>query len=126
MQLIRLELNTDIDDMLFEISETIVNNIKEQATAYGDVLDKQGLFYIKSKKDLLGMIEDLLGEHGHLDKEKYSDKLSKHFLGEQKAKSIKINGKPIKYYPLNTSFYYTSEEAAIIDEFDDLSAEFTE
>lgn len=116
----RLELNNDIDDMLYEISERVLDSLRAQASSYGDVLEKQGDYYIKRKKDLVGMVDDLLSEHAHVDVGKYSDVLVSHFMPDTKAKSIKVEGKPIKYYPLHMKPYFTNIEDAIIDEFEDL------
>jgi hypothetical protein len=116
----RLELNNDINDMLFEVSEKVISNLKAQATSYGDILVKQDEFFSKRKKDIVNMIEDLLGEHSHIDVGKYSDVLTSHFIPSQTAKSVKIDGMPIKYYPLNLKKYYANENDAIIDEFEDL------
>lgn len=116
----RLELNNDVNDMMYEISERVIDSIRVQANSYGDVLEKQGEFYIKRKKDLIGMIDDLLGEHGNVDVGKYSDLLVSHFMPEAKSKSIKVEGKPVKYYPLHLRPFYATEEDAVIDEFEDL------
>ncbi len=59
---------------------------------------------------MITSIEDLLGEHSHIDVGKYSEKLTRHFLGDAKTKSIKINNKPIKFYTLNMKSYYANEE----------------
>lgn len=118
----RLELNNDVNDMMFEISERVIDNLRTQASTYGDVLEKQGEYYIKRKKDLVGMIDDLLSEHGNVDIGKYSELLVSHFMPDNKAKSIKIDGKPIKYYPLRLKPYYANEQDAIIDEFEDLDS----
>jgi hypothetical protein len=119
----RLELNDDVNDMMYEISEKVIENLKVQASTYGDVVEKQGEYFIKRKKDLVGMIEDFIGEHGNVDVGKYSETMVAHFLPDGKTKTLKIEGKPIKYYVLNLKPYYATEQDAIIDEFEDLDAE---
>ena len=104
----RLELNSDTDEMLVEVSERVVAEFKSLASTDGDIIVRNGVYLIKRKKDLVSAIEDRFGEYSHIDKGKYTDTLTNHFLGERK--SVKVNGRPVKYYMLNLKTYYASTE----------------
>ena len=119
----RLELNNDLDEMLSDLSETIAVEYKNLASDDGDVVVRNGEYFIKRKSDLVTAIEDRMSEYSHLDKGKHSEKLVAHFINDTK-KSLRINGKPVKYYQLNLSRYYATEEEAITDQFEDLDAVF--
>ena len=117
----RLELNSDVDDILSEASEHIVTACKSLASASGDLVLREGEYFIKRKRDIQQMVTDRLGEYSHIDVEKYSEELVTHFVGDQK--SIRVDGKPRKYYTLNLKKYYgdgVSEEEKVVDLFDDL------
>lgn len=116
----RLELNNDVDEMLTEISEGIISEYKALAKEDGNIVVRNDEYFIKRKTDLITAIEDRMSEYSHIDKGKYSDKLVAHFLGDATTKSIKVGGKPIKYYPMSMKKYYPSLDAEIIDEFEDL------
>ena len=120
----RLELNNDIDEMLTEISEDVITEYKSLATADGVVLERNGDYFVRRKTDLADAIEDRMSEYSNIDKGKYADVLTTHFLGDAKAKNIKINGKSVKYYPLSLKKYYATADAELIDEFDNLDTEF--
>lgn len=115
----RLPLNNDLDEFLYGVSEQVISNLKHLASDEGDILVKQGEYYVKRKGDITAMIEDLLKEVSSIDHGKYGEKMAGHFIGTQ-AKTIKINGKPVKYYPLNLKTYTQDKEQQVIDEFDDL------
>jgi len=124
----RLELNDDVDEMLTEVSEYIVAEYKSLATEDGDILVRDGMYYIKRKTDIIKSIEDRFSEYSHIDKGKYSDELINHFIGDKKS-SFRINRKPTQYYPLNLKKYYAdansehSKQLMVVDEFDDLDLE---
>ena len=54
---------------------------------HGEVLKWHDGYYIKRKKDLVGMIEDMLGENSQLDVGKYAEKLINHFMPNKERKS---------------------------------------
>lgn len=124
----RLELNDDVGEMLTEVSEHIIVEYKSLASDGGDVLVRDGMYYIKRKTDILKSIEDRFSEYSHIDKGKYSDELVSHFIGDKKS-SFRINGKPTQYYPLNLKKYYAdadsehSKQMMVVDDFDDLDLE---
>jgi len=68
---------------------------------------------------LLHLVEDLIGELPNIDAGKYSDKMINHFI-QAKAKSIKIDGKPTKYYPLTLRSFVLNEDDRVIDMFENL------
>ena len=107
----RLELDNDVDALLSDISDSVISEYRGYAKgASNDTIERNGQYYIKRKRDLQVSIEDLLSEHSHLDVGKYSEKLMRHFLGEQKTKSVKVDGKPIKYYPFEMKTLYATVE----------------
>jgi len=115
----RLPLNNDLDEFLYGVSEQVISNLKHLASDEGDILIRQGEYYVKRKGDVTAMVEDLLKEVSTLDHGKYGEKMMGHFVGSQ-TKTIKVNGKPIKYYPLNLKTYTQDKEQQVVDEFDDL------
>lgn len=118
----RLPLDTDLDEFLYGVSESVIEHIEQVATSSGDILEKQGAYFIKRKVDLFNMVEEMIKELPNIDSGKYADKIVSHFL-QQKPKSIKVDGKPIKYYPIEMKHYIFDEEQQIIEMFDDLDAE---
>lgn len=116
----RLEINSDIDDVLYDTSERVISNLKASISVGGDVVLYNEHYFIKKKKDLTGMIEDMLGEIPELDVGKYAEKLVKHFMPKDERKSIRIDGKSVKYYTLHMKPYYATEEEAVVEEFEDL------
>lgn len=116
----RLPLNTDLDEFLYTVSESVIEHIKQVAKSDGDILEKQGEYYIKRKVDLFNMVEDMIKELPNIDSGKYADKVVSHFL-QHKPKSIKINGKPVKYYPIEMKNYVQDEEQRVVGMFDDLT-----
>lgn len=115
----RLPVNTDLDDLMTEISKDYISDIKAQANSHGDILAKGDKYYIKRKMDAKKYFENKLGEIEALDIAKYSSRLLSHFITED-SKTVKVNGKPTKYYQLNMTIYSEDEEQKIIAEFDDL------
>lgn len=121
----RLELNDDVSEMLTEISERIVEEYKSLAGDSGDVIVRDGEYFIKRKKDLLQSVEDRFNEYSHIDKGKYADELGTHFVGDNRV-SIRIDGKTEKFYPLKLKKYYLDMESdeslqqQVVDMFDDL------
>ena len=102
----RLELNSDVDEMLSEVSEMIIDEFKSLATLGGDVIERNGEYYIKRKKDLVEAIESRMSEFSHIDKGKYGDELVVHFMGKEEVrKSFKVDNKSVKYYPVNLKKY---------------------
>jgi hypothetical protein len=120
----KLEPSTDIDEMLSDLSEEIIATYKSLAGVDGDVVERNNIFYLKRKSELIAAIEDRMGEYTHLDKGKHSESLVKHFMPSATRKTLKINGKPVKYYKLNLTRYYASVEDAVMDEFDMLDDMF--
>jgi len=118
----RLPLNNDLDEFLYGVSEQVISNLKHLASDEGDILLRQGEYYAKRKGDVTAMIEDLLKEVSSIDHGKYGEKMMGHFVGSQ-GKTIKVNGKPIKYYPLNLKTYTQDKDQQIVDGFDDLELE---
>jgi len=118
----RLPINSDLDEFVYEVSEKMVSNLKSVAGATGDVIVRQGEYYIKRKKDIHDSALDLLREVSSIDHAKYADKLTSHFITAP-SKSVKVDGKPIKYYPLNMLTYTLDESQQITDMFDDLDIE---
>jgi len=118
----RLPLNNDLDEFLYGVSEQVISNLKHLASDEGDILIRQGEYYAKRKGDITAMIEDLLKEVSSIDHGKYGEKIASHFIGAQ-SKTIKINGKPVKYYPLNLKTYTQDKEQQVVDEFEDLDLE---
>lgn len=118
----RLPLNNDLDEFLYGVSEEVITNLKHLASDEGDILLRQGEYYIKRKGDVTSMIEDLLKEVSSIDHGKYGEKMMGHFVGSQ-SKTIKVNGKPIKYYQLNLKTYTQDKEQQVVDEFEDLDIE---
>lgn len=117
----RLPLNNDLDEFLSDVSHKVIRHIQDVAKDTGDIVVKGDKFYIKRKTDLSELIEDMLRELPHLDTGKYSERLVGHFLGD--FKSVKIDGKPVKYYELQMKPFYLDETKAVIDMFDDLDEE---
>lgn len=118
----RLPINNDLDEMLYEIGEDFIQETKSSAGDYGDILSKGGDYFCKRKTDVTKYFENRLGEIESLDVGKYSELLTKHFVSEDK-KSVKVNGKPIKYYRLTLMPYTEDKETLLISEFDDLDLE---
>ena len=118
----RLELNDDVGGMLTEISEKVAEEYKARASSDGDILERNGEYYIKRKTDLVAAIEDRMSEYAHIDKGKYADELVNHFIkGDRKR--IKIHGRPVNYYPLNLKIYYADEADEVLSMFDNLDEE---
>ena len=119
----RLELNSDVNDMLYDTAERVIENLKSQAGAYGDVLLWHDNYYMKRKKDLVGMVEDMLGENSQIDVGKYAEKLISHLMPTAERKFIKLDGKSTGYYALNLKPYHATEEEAVISQFENLDEE---
>ncbi len=52
-----------------------------------------------------------MSEYSHIDKGKYGDELTNHFLGsDSKTRSIRVDGKPTKFYTMSMRTYYASDE----------------
>lgn len=116
----RLPINNDLDVILFEISEAFIEETRTSATDDGDVLTKAGAYYYKRKGDVISFFEDRLGEIASLDVGKYSELLTTHFLGEASGKSIRIDGKPVKYYEVSLVPFTKDENVKVTAMFDDL------
>jgi hypothetical protein len=121
----RLELNSDVSEMLTEISEHVVNEYKSLAGESGDIILRDENYYIKRKTDLVQAVEDRLGEYSNIDTGKYSDELISHFISGN-TKNFKVNGSSVKYYQMTLKKYYkdfNSDEAKhlmLLDMFEDL------
>lgn len=118
----RLPLNADLDEFLYTISDEVIEHIRTSTTPSGDIIERDGTHYIKRKTDLHHLIEDLLTEMPNIDTGKYSDKMINHFI-QAKAKSIKVDGKPTKYYPITLRSFVLNEDDRIIDMFENLDEE---
>jgi hypothetical protein len=120
----RLELNSDVDEMLLEVSERIVTEYKALAKMDTDVIERNGEYFIKRKKDLVLAIEDRLGEYSHIDKGKYTDALVNHFIPNPTVrKTHKTSIGKAKFYCLTMKSYYATDEA---EEKDDVMAMITD
>lgn len=118
----RLPLNNDLDEFLYDVSKRAIAMVETLAEGEGDIICKEGVFYIKRKTDLSGMIDDMLKEISSLDHGKYNEKLMNHFLSVE-AKTIKVGGKPVKYYVFNNRTYTQDPSKQIIEMFDNLNDE---
>jgi len=115
----RLPINADLDEFLYTLSDEVIDHIRTSSTPTGDIIERDGTHYIKRKTDLLHLIEDLIGELPNIDAGKYADKMINHFI-QAKSKSIKIDGKPTKYYPITLRSFVLNEDDRIIDMFENL------
>ena len=115
----RLPINNDLNELLYEIGEDFISESKSTAGDYGDIVFKNGEYFCKRKTDVMKYFENRLGEIESLDVGKYSELLTKHFVSES-AKSIKVDGKPLKYYGLTLVPYTEDEETLVLSEFEDL------
>lgn len=118
----RLELNNDVDEMLLEVSGKVMEEFKTLATAEGDVVERNGDYFIRRRTDVHDAIANRLGEYSHIDQGKYGDELMSHFLSDERKK-IRISGKPVNFYKFKMKKYYANDEQEIVDMFDDLDAE---
>ena len=117
----RLPVNNDLDEFLYEVSEKVIEMAKSNMNS--DVfMEKAGTTYVRSKTALRDTIEDLLKELPSIDHGKYSDLLMGHFIEGERV-SIKINGKPVKFYRMNIGTYTKDENQKVVDMFDDLDIE---
>lgn len=118
----RLPSNNDLDEVLFDISEKVIKDIKSKIREgiHSDYLLRKGVYYTKRKKDISDIINDLLSEVSGLDQGKYSEKLMPHFIGHERI-SIKINNINQHYYRLNLTPFGMNEEDEIINQFDNLN-----
>ena len=119
----RLPLNNDLNELLFGVSEDFISETKAVATENGDVLVKQGTYYYKRKGDVYSYFMNRLGEVESIDHAKYSELLKNHFIEDENAKSVKVDGKPVKYYQLNMTPYTEDEDEKVLSLFDDLDLE---
>ena len=118
----RLPLNNDLNELLFTISEDFISETKSVGSATGDVLYHSGKYYYKRKGDVYQYFANRLGEIESLDVGKYAELLSNHFVS-QNAKSIKIDGKPLKYHEVSLTPFTEDEDELILSMFDDLDIE---
>lgn len=118
----RLPLNNDLTELLYEIGEDFIIETKGTAKEHGDVVVRAGEYFVKRKSDPTTYFENRLSEIENLDVGKYSELLSKHFVTEER-KSIKVNGKPTKYYKLDLQSYTEDDEQKVLSQFDDLDIE---
>ena len=116
----RLEINSDIDDVLYDTGERVIANLKASVGTGSDVVLHNDHYFVKKKSELIGVIEDMLGEIPELDVGKYAEKLVKHFMPSSDRKSVRVGGKSVKYYELHMKSYYATEEEAVVEEFEDL------
>ena len=116
----RLPLNNDLDEFVFEASVKIIESIKANSRddGGGDYLRRGDVYYAKRKRDVHDLAKEYVSELPGIDHEKYAEKLTSHFVGDHK--SIKLDGKPVKYYVLNLRPYSLDLEQQIANEFDDL------
>lgn len=120
----RLPLNSDLDDLLYDIGQDFMEMIEGGGDNY---LEKEGLYYAKRKRDIKDQLTDWITEKApSIDVPKFVEKMEQHFIPTNTRKTIKVDGKPIKFHTLNMKpFRLTlTEEQSVIDEFDDLSIEF--
>jgi hypothetical protein len=115
----RLPLNTDLDDLLFDISEAFILETKQNAKSFGDTVVSRGEYFIKRKIDALKFFENRLGEIEALDVAKYAELLAKHFISEERG-SMRVNDKVEKYYKLNLVAYTEDTSRLVVSQFDDL------
>lgn len=118
----RLPRNNDLDALLYELSESFIEETKSSASEEGSVIHKNGEYFYKRKSDITSFFEDRLGEISALDIGKYSELLTTHFV-EPKAVSIRVGGKPAKFYKVSSQTYTQDVQQQIIDMFDDLEIE---
>lgn len=118
----RLPLNNDLDEMLYEIGEDFIQETRNNAKEYGDIVFKAGEYFVKRKTDVTKYFENRLGEIESLDVGKYSELLTKHFVKNDRQ-SVKINDTVGKYYPLILKPYTEDAETLVLSEFDDLDLE---
>ena len=121
----RLELNSEVDDLLSEISEDIVAEFKALSSRDGDVIYRNDTYYVKRKGDLADAIHNRFSEYSHIDDGKYLEKLSDHFFTGA-TKSFRIDGKPLKYHELQLRKFYAdhvSDDEKAIEGFSDLDLE---
>ena len=118
----RLPLNTDLEDLMYEIGQDFILEVKSNATDRGDVVRHGDDYYYKRKSDVTAYFENRLSEIDALDIAKYGEVLTKHFLSGDR-KSIRVDGKNSSYYAL-TLVPFTEDETQIITEmFDDLETD---
>ena len=110
----------DLDEFVFEASVKIIESIKANSRddGGGDYLRRGDVYYAKRKRDVHDLAKEYVSELPGIDHEKYAEKLTSHFVGDHK--SIKLDGKPVKYYVLNLRPYSLDLEQQIANEFDDL------
>ena len=116
----RLPINNDLEELLYEISTDFITDTKQQAKAHGDIVKWRDSYFYKRKGDVRAYFEARLKEIHGLDVGKYSDILMSHFIKDSKGRSIKVDGKSMKYYEINMTSFYASEEDEIMDMFDEL------
>ena len=118
----KLPTSTDLDELLFTLSEEFISETRGIASSDGDIIHRHGEYYYKRKGDVHKYFLNRLSVIEALDAPKYAEKLTNHFIREQ-AKNIKIDKVSIKYYKLFL-FPFTEDESQIISSmFDDLDIE---
>lgn len=115
----RLPINSDLDEFLYQVSGEVIDYVLTNVTDNEDVIERGGEYYIRRKTDLRNVIEDSITQLPSIDSGKYSDMLLNHFIQSQ-VKSIKIDNKSVKYYPIVMRTFILNEDDKIIDMFDDL------
>ena len=114
-----MQVTSDMDDLMLDVSERVISMVKDVATYGGNYMEFQGEYFVKRKRDMVEASEDFLGENSHIDPHKYSEILLTHFIPSSARKTIKVEGIPIKYYKVNMSKFYTTDEQEVYDEFED-------
>jgi hypothetical protein len=117
----RLPTNNDLDEFLYVVSENIIKEIRSKAKegTHGDYIQRKGDYFVKRKGDIHELALELLREVTGVDHGKYAEKLTSHFVGAESI-SIKLDGTPLKYYPLYMGLYLATEEQKVISAFSDL------
>ncbi len=117
----RLPVNETFSETLMQISEDVIETYRNGATHDGDILFREGGYYLKKKSDLKNQIKDTLAQvhkTSNIDIGKYTERLYEHFLADPKGRSIRVGDEVPKYYRLNLTPYYEDKEQEIIDDFD--------
>lgn len=108
-------------DNLIQISEHLIEVFKGQVTTNGEIILRDGFYYIKRKTDVKKEAIDILNEFhktSNIDVGKYSERLYHHFVPDRVGRNIKIDGIAMRYYQMNLSAYYEDKEQEVIDDFD--------
>lgn len=96
----RLEGLNDLDEFISDVIDTVRDAIKAEAGSQGEIIMKNGQYYIKGKKMLREMISQELQQLEGVDVGKYTEKIFKMFMPNADETRIKVDGTPQRYYHL--------------------------